>query len=140
MLEIPSPLIPRTRISTEMVSENSASKRGPGGLSSSRFLPRIRRIGVHTHNCDKNITGLRDKTGFLQNLFFPISLSFRESYLALPIMPGRSPKRTDNHPRKSLNHGSTLETGSDYRLVIVLGSALVLAIAIIIAIFSTTPV
>jgi len=62
----------------------------------------------------------------------------RESYLILLIMPGRSPKRKDTSPKKSLIDKKDQNTDSDYRLVIVLGSALVLAIAIIVAIMWTT--
>ena len=53
-------------------------------------------------------------------------------------MPGRSPKRKDTSPKKSLIDKKDQNTDSDYRLVIVLGSALVLAIAIIVAIMWTT--
>jgi hypothetical protein len=49
-------------------------------------------------------------------------------------MPGRSPKRKDTPPKKSMKYKKDQNTGSDYRLVIVLGSALVLAIALIVAI------
>jgi len=53
-------------------------------------------------------------------------------------MPRRSPKRKDILPKKSMKDKTDQDSGSDYRLVIVLGSALVLAIAIIIAIMWTT--
>ena len=53
-------------------------------------------------------------------------------------MPGRSPKRKDILPKKSLKDKIDPNTGSDYRLVIVLGSALFLAIAIIVTIMWTT--
>jgi hypothetical protein len=53
-------------------------------------------------------------------------------------MPGRSPKRKDL-PQKRSHKGQTDETpGSDYRLVIVLGGAIILAIAIIVAVMGTT--
>jgi len=53
-------------------------------------------------------------------------------------MPRPSPKRKDTSPKKSVIDKKDQNTSSDYRLVIVLGSALVLAIAIIIAIMWTT--
>ncbi|MDP3396161.1 MAG: hypothetical protein Q8S57_05800 [Methanoregula sp.] len=53
-------------------------------------------------------------------------------------MPRPSPKRKDTSPKKSMKDKKNLNTGSDYRLVIVLGSALVLAIVIIIAIMWTS--
>jgi hypothetical protein len=53
-------------------------------------------------------------------------------------MPRPSPKRKDNTPKKSMKDKRDQNTGSDYRLVIVLGSALILAIAIIVAIMWTT--
>jgi hypothetical protein len=71
-------------------------------------------------------------------LRIPVSLSVSESYLPLLIMPGRSPKRKDSFTKKSMKNQSNLKSGSDYRLVIVLGGAIILAIAIIIAIMWTT--
>lgn len=71
-------------------------------------------------------------------LTIPVSLSVRESYLPLLIMPGRSPKRKDIPPRISMKDPRGQKTGSDYRLVIVLGGAIILAIAIIVAIMWTT--
>ena len=53
-------------------------------------------------------------------------------------MPRPSPKRKDTIPKKSMKDTRDQNTGSDYRLVIVLGSALILAIAIIVAIMWTT--
>jgi hypothetical protein len=53
-------------------------------------------------------------------------------------MPGRSPKRKDTPPKKSMKDKIDQKSGSDYRLVIVFGSALVLAIAIIVAIMWTS--
>ena len=53
-------------------------------------------------------------------------------------MPGRSPKRKDTTPKKSMKDKRDQNTGSDYRLVIVLGGSLVLAIAIIGVIMWTT--
>ena len=52
-------------------------------------------------------------------------------------MPGRSPKRKDILPKKSMKNQSDQKSGSDYRLVIVLGGAIILAIVIIIAIMWT---
>ncbi len=49
-------------------------------------------------------------------------------------MPGPSPKRKQNPLKKSLTDQRSPETRSDYRLVIVLGGAILLAIAIIIAV------
>ena len=71
-------------------------------------------------------------------LTIPVYLSIRESYLPLLIMPGRSPKRKDTPPKKSMKDQRDQKTGSDYRLVIVLGGAIVIAIAIIVAIMWTT--
>ena len=71
-------------------------------------------------------------------LTIPVCLSIRESYLTLLIMPGRSPKRKDTTPKKSMKDKRDQNTGSDYRLVIVLGGSLVLAIAIIGVIMWTT--
>jgi hypothetical protein len=48
-------------------------------------------------------------------------------------MPKRSPKRTDTSP-KSRKTEDDVKTDSDYRLIIVLGGALVLAILIIVGI------
>ena len=76
----------------------------------------------------------------MENMFFltiPVYLSVRESYLPLLIMPGRSPKRKDILPKKSMKNQSDQKSGSDYRLVIVLGGAIILAIVIIIAIMWT---
>ena len=52
-------------------------------------------------------------------------------------MPGHSPKRKDILPKKSMKNQSDQKSGSDYRLVIVLGGAIILAIVIIIAIMWT---
>lgn len=49
-------------------------------------------------------------------------------------MPGPSPKRKQTLLKKSMMDQKSPETGSDYRLVIVLGGAIILAIAIIIAV------
>ena len=51
-------------------------------------------------------------------------------------MPGRSPKRTDTSP-KSRKTEDKVKTDSDYRLIIVLGGALIIAIAIIVVIMWT---
>jgi hypothetical protein len=53
-------------------------------------------------------------------------------------MAGRSPKRKDTTPRKSMNVQKNVKTDSDFRLVIVLGAALILAITIIVVILLTT--
>ena len=49
-------------------------------------------------------------------------------------MPGPSPKRKQTPLKKSMTDQKSKEAGSDYRLVIVLGGAIILAIAIIIAV------
>jgi hypothetical protein len=53
-------------------------------------------------------------------------------------MPGQSPKRKDTSPRNRIKDQSGSKTGSDYRLILVLGGAIVIAIAIIVAIMLTT--
>jgi hypothetical protein len=54
-------------------------------------------------------------------------------------MPRRSPKRKDTPPKKSMEGSADLKSGSDYRLIIVLGGAVLLAIAIIVVILWTIP-
>lgn len=54
-------------------------------------------------------------------------------------MPGLSPKRKNTSPKKSMDDLKDKNTGSDYRLAIVLGGAIVIAIVIIILIMWTTP-
>jgi len=76
--------------------------------------------------------------GIMYFFIIPVSLSVNESYRPLLIMYGRSPKRKDILPKKSMKNHSELKSGSDYRLVIVLGGAIILAILIIIAIMWTT--
>lgn len=71
-------------------------------------------------------------------LTIPVSLSVGESNLPLLIMPGRSPKRKDIPPKKSMKNQSDQNSPSDYRFVIVLVGAIVLSIAIIVAIMWTT--
>ena len=53
-------------------------------------------------------------------------------------MPGPSPKRKDLL-KKSTTPEKNLKDGSDYRLILVLGGALALAIVIIVAVLLTTP-
>jgi len=54
------------------------------------------------------------------------------------FMPRRSPKQKDISHKKNVQEKTGPKIDSDYRLVIVLGSALVLAIVIIIAIMWTS--
>ena len=49
-------------------------------------------------------------------------------------MPKRSPKPTDTAPKNRKTDVNDSKTDSDYRLVIVLGGALVIAIIVIVAI------
>jgi hypothetical protein len=53
-------------------------------------------------------------------------------------MAGRSPKRNDTTPKNRIIDKKDLKADSDYRLVIVLVAAIVLAIAIIFTIMLTT--
>jgi hypothetical protein len=53
-------------------------------------------------------------------------------------MPKRSPKQKDISQKKNVQEKTGPKIDSDYRLVIVLGSALILAIVIIIAIMWTS--
>ena len=54
-------------------------------------------------------------------------------------MPGRSPKRKGTARKDSRKEGRNLKTASDDRLFIVLGGAILIAIAVIGAIYWTTP-
>jgi hypothetical protein len=54
-------------------------------------------------------------------------------------MAGRSPKRKDINPKEKMKNRPNQKSGSDYRLAVVLGGAIILAIAIICAVLLTQP-
>jgi len=63
----------------------------------------------------------------------------REILLNEIIMAGRSPKRKDINPKEKMKNRPNQKSGSDYRLAVVLGGAIILAIAIICAVLLTQP-